>query len=81
MTVRRVRKDFGVPVTFKDRNVNDAKDGLIDCVAYEDKTFELQKLELDKGTQVCKRENKSDFTKGTFFFYQEIYTSCALEDN
>ena len=53
MTVNRVRRQFGAPVTFSDRNVHDAKDGNIDCVPYEDKTFELYKMELDKSIQVA----------------------------
>ena len=52
MTVRRVRKAFGGETYFSDRNVNDAKDGLIECTSFEDQTFTLKKLELDMGIQV-----------------------------
>ena len=51
MTVKRKRREFGAPVNFSDRNVADAKDGFIDCVAYEDKSFDLKRIELDKATQ------------------------------
>ena len=43
---------FGAPCEFKDRNVADAKDGYIECTSYKDKTYDLKKIELDKGTQV-----------------------------
>ncbi|XP_048256413.1 dynein axonemal intermediate chain 3-like isoform X4 [Haliotis rufescens] len=49
--IRRKRLDFGAPCTFEDRNVSDAKDGYVECTTYEDKTYDLKMLELDKGTQ------------------------------
>jgi hypothetical protein len=52
MTVKRKRREFGAPINFSDRNVADAKDGFIDCVAYEDRSFDLKRIELDKATQV-----------------------------
>ena len=55
MTVCRLRRNFGAPFLFTDRNVSNAKDGVIDCLSYEDSGFALLKLELDKATQVCAR--------------------------
>ncbi len=52
MSIQRVRREFGAPVTFTDRNVADAKDAYMECVPYVDKTFDLKKIELDQGTQV-----------------------------
>lgn len=52
VSVRRKRRLFGAPCTFEDRNVADAKDGYIECTSYKDKTYDLKKNELDKGTQV-----------------------------
>ena len=52
VSVKRKRREFGAPCEFKDRNVADAKDGYIECTSYKDKTFDLQTMELDKGTQV-----------------------------
>lgn len=52
-SIVRVRKDFGAPVTFKDRNVGDAKDAYIECTAYEDASFDVVKIEQDCATQVC----------------------------
>ncbi|XP_052258483.1 dynein axonemal intermediate chain 3-like isoform X6 [Dreissena polymorpha] len=51
VSVRRKRKLFGAPCKFTDRNVGDAKDGYVECTSYKDKTFDLQKIELDKGIQ------------------------------
>ncbi|XP_052776408.1 dynein axonemal intermediate chain 3-like isoform X2 [Mya arenaria] len=51
VSVRRKRHLFGAPCEFQDRNVGDVKDGYIECTSYKDKTFDLQKNELDKGTQ------------------------------
>ena len=52
MSVKRMRRDFGVPVNFTDRNVGDAKDAFVECVSYEDKSFELKRMELTKCIQV-----------------------------
>ena len=52
VSVKRKRREFGAPCQFTDRNVADAKDGYIECTSYKDKTFDLQTVELDKGTQV-----------------------------
>ena len=50
-TVQRVRRDFGAPVEFSDRGPDDVKDGFIECVSFEDKSFNIKKQELDTGTQ------------------------------
>ncbi|XP_058964872.1 dynein axonemal intermediate chain 3-like [Pocillopora verrucosa] len=49
--ISRKRREFGVPVTFGDRNVSDAKDGFVECPSFEDDGFSLLKKELDKGIQ------------------------------
>jgi len=54
VSVKRVRSEFGAPVSFSDRNAGDVKDGFIECTPYEDKAFDLQRMELDKGIQVTK---------------------------
>lgn len=48
MSVKRVRREFGVSYKFKDRNVVDVKDGCIDCTFFDDRVFDLKKMELDK---------------------------------
>lgn len=37
----------------------DAKDGFIECLSYEDRNFDLKRIELDKGTQVREYPAKS----------------------
>ena len=54
MSVKRVRSEFGAPVSFSDRNAGDVKDGYIECAPYQDKAFDLQRMELDKGIQVIR---------------------------
>nr|KAG5698305.1 hypothetical protein BaRGS_017007 [Batillaria attramentaria] len=51
VSVKRLRKYFGAPVSFGDRNSSDGKQGFIECVSYEDKNFDLKKLELTTATQ------------------------------
>ncbi|XP_071953082.1 dynein axonemal intermediate chain 3-like [Antedon mediterranea] len=50
-TLKRVRHEFGAPVQFSDRGPDDAKDGYIECVAYEDKNFSVKRMELNKSVQ------------------------------
>ncbi|XP_070562697.1 dynein axonemal intermediate chain 3-like isoform X2 [Ptychodera flava] len=50
-TISRVRREFGAPVTLSDRNAGDAKDGYIECTSYEDKSFNIKKMEKETGTQ------------------------------
>ncbi|XP_041359893.1 dynein intermediate chain 3, axonemal-like isoform X2 [Gigantopelta aegis] len=51
VSIKRQRREFGAPYSFKDRNVADAKDGYVECTQYEDKNFNIKKMELDRGTQ------------------------------
>lgn len=51
-SIIRVRRDFGAPVTFKDRNVADAKDSYIECTPYNDESYDVVKLEQDLAVQV-----------------------------
>ena len=67
VSVKRKRKEFGAPCVFKDRNVGDAKDGYIECTSYKDKTFDLQTVELDKGTQVSSIFYYQTSTESDFF--------------
>ncbi|XP_039984181.1 dynein intermediate chain 3, axonemal isoform X2 [Xiphias gladius] len=47
----RVRKKFGVPVCFSDRNTADAKDGYLECASYQDSRFSIKRLQRDCGMQ------------------------------
>ena len=54
MTIKRVRRQFGTPIAFEDRNVEDhVKQAYLECSPFEDKTFDLKRLELNKAIQVC----------------------------
>ena len=50
-TIQRIRREFGAPTNFSDRGPDDVKDGYIECVAYEDKSFNIKKMELDSSVQ------------------------------
>ncbi|MBN3297136.1 WDR63 protein, partial [Amia calva] len=49
----RVRREFGAPVQFSDRNASVAKDGYVECTPYQDKSFSIKQLERDTGTQAA----------------------------
>ena len=54
--VQRTRKHFGAPIEFQDRNVADAKDCYVECQKFDDKTFDLKRVELTKGVQVREKQ-------------------------
>ena len=62
----RKRREFGAPVYFSDRNVADAKDGLVECPSYEDENYSLEKKELDKAVQVFQHSLPDGRNKGTY---------------
>ncbi|NXB79995.1 WDR63 protein, partial [Donacobius atricapilla] len=50
--ISRVRRKFGAPITFTDKNASDEKDSYAECTAYEDDTFSIKMLERDVGVQM-----------------------------
>ncbi|NXH43538.1 WDR63 protein, partial [Dicaeum eximium] len=65
--ISRVRRKFGAPITFTDKNVSDDKDYYAECTAYEDDTFSIKLLERDVGVQmVPKLRETSTQTKWTY---------------
>ncbi|NXT71957.1 WDR63 protein, partial [Chaetops frenatus] len=50
--ISRVRRKFGAPITFTDKNASDEKDSYTECTAYEDDTFSIKMLERDVGVQM-----------------------------
>ncbi|XP_066048637.1 dynein axonemal intermediate chain 3 isoform X2 [Chamaea fasciata] len=65
--ISRVRRKFGAPITFTDKNVSDDKDSYAECTAYEDDTFSIKMLERDVGVQVVpKVRETSTQTKWTY---------------
>eukprot|EP00795_Rhopilema_esculentum_P004097 gene4097-20277_t len=62
--IQRKRKDFGAQVDFSDRNSSEVKDSAIDYPGYEDETFDLNKMELEKAIQnVSTNEDASSQTE------------------
>ncbi|KAL8583506.1 hypothetical protein ACOMHN_056316 [Nucella lapillus] len=51
VSVKRLRRHFGIPCTFKNRNSGDTKQGVIECLPYDDKTFDLKRVELNSAVQ------------------------------
>ncbi|XP_041339298.1 dynein intermediate chain 3, axonemal [Pyrgilauda ruficollis] len=65
--ISRVRRMFGAPITFTDKNAADEKDSYAECTAYEDDTFSIKILERDVGVQmVPKLRETSTQTKWTY---------------
>ncbi|NXM74807.1 WDR63 protein, partial [Serilophus lunatus] len=52
LKISRVRRKFGAPIAFTDKNASDEKDSYVECTSYEDKTFSIKILERDMGLQV-----------------------------
>ncbi|NXJ89202.1 WDR63 protein, partial [Corythaixoides concolor] len=50
--ISRVRRKFGAPITFTDKNASHVKDSYIECTPYQDKTFSIKMLEKDVGVQM-----------------------------
>ncbi|KGL73318.1 WD repeat-containing protein 63, partial [Tinamus guttatus] len=65
--ISRVRRKFGAPITFTDKNASSVKDTYIECTSYQDKTFSIKLLEKDVGAQIVPkvRENSTQ-TKWTY---------------
>uniref|UniRef100_UPI00398E5900 dynein axonemal intermediate chain 3 n=1 Tax=Pristiophorus japonicus TaxID=55135 RepID=UPI00398E5900 len=49
--VSRIRRKFGAPVQFTDRNDYETKDSYVECASYEDKNFSIKHLERNIGVQ------------------------------
>ncbi|KAM9280403.1 dynein axonemal intermediate chain 3 [Cariama cristata] len=65
--ISRVRRKFGAPITFTDKNASHVKDSYIECISYQDKTFSIKMLEKDVGIQmVPKIREASTQTKWTY---------------
>ncbi|NWH83808.1 WDR63 protein, partial [Aegithalos caudatus] len=65
--ISRVRRKFGAPITFTDKNASDEKDSYAECMAYQDDTFSIKMLERDVGVQtVPKLRETSTQTKWTY---------------
>uniref|UniRef100_A0A8C5TUX5 WD repeat domain 63 n=1 Tax=Malurus cyaneus samueli TaxID=2593467 RepID=A0A8C5TUX5_9PASS len=57
--ISRVRRKFGAPITFTDKNASDDKDSYAECASYEDKTFTIKMLERDVGLQIVPKARET----------------------
>ncbi|NXU55039.1 WDR63 protein, partial [Turnix velox] len=65
--ISRVRRKFGAPITFTDKNASDFEDSYIECTSYEAKSFSIKMLEINVGIQmVPKVREASTQTKWTY---------------
>ncbi|KAJ7400976.1 hypothetical protein BTVI_100427 [Pitangus sulphuratus] len=65
--ISRVRRKFGAPTAFTDKNASHGTDGYVECTSYEDKTFSIKMLEKDVGLQIVpKVREASTQTKWTY---------------
>ncbi|XP_076026330.1 dynein axonemal intermediate chain 3 [Genypterus blacodes] len=71
----RVRRKFGVPICFADRNVADAKDGFIQCPSYQDPRLFIKQMERDCGTQHVP-QLLSSTTQTQWKFQKSMSTQC-----
>ncbi|XP_075567512.1 dynein axonemal intermediate chain 3 isoform X2 [Pelecanus crispus] len=65
--ISRVRRKFGAPITFTDKNASHVKDSYVECTSYQDKTYSIKMLEKNVGIQmVPKLREASTQTKWTY---------------
>ncbi|XP_029489077.1 dynein axonemal intermediate chain 3 isoform X1 [Oncorhynchus nerka] len=65
--ISRVRREFGAPIFFSDRNAMETKDGFIECTPYQDKNFSLKQMERHTGVQTIPNlKNSSTQTQWTY---------------
>uniref|UniRef100_A0A8P4G9M5 Dynein axonemal intermediate chain 3 n=1 Tax=Dicentrarchus labrax TaxID=13489 RepID=A0A8P4G9M5_DICLA len=69
----RVRRKFGVPVCFSDRNTADAKDGYLECASYQDSRFSIKQMQRDCGMQAVPRLQSSS-AQTQWKFQRNIFT-------
>ncbi|XP_054068004.1 dynein axonemal intermediate chain 3 [Rissa tridactyla] len=65
--ISRIRRKFGAPITFTDKNASHVKDSYVECTSYQDKAFSIRMLEKNVGIQmVPKVREASTQTKWTY---------------
>ncbi|NXU85438.1 WDR63 protein, partial [Xiphorhynchus elegans] len=65
--ISRIRRKFGAPIAFTDKNASHEKESYVECTSYEDKTFSIQMLERDVGVQVVPKVREASIqTKWTY---------------
>ncbi|CAB1323949.1 unnamed protein product [Coregonus sp. 'balchen'] len=91
--ISRVRREFGAPIFFSERNATETKDGFIECTPYQDKNFSLKQMERHTGVQAIPNlKSSSTQTQWTYprsmctqyeprEFRQEEKNNCLQSDN
>ncbi|KFV43017.1 WD repeat-containing protein 63, partial [Gavia stellata] len=65
--ISRVRRKFGAPILFTDKNASHVKDSYVECTSYQDKTFSIKMLEKDVGVQTVPKVREASIqTKWTY---------------
>ncbi|KAL1022761.1 hypothetical protein UPYG_G00031960 [Umbra pygmaea] len=65
--ISRVRRAFGAPIRFSDRNAAETKDGYIECTPYQDKNFILKQMKRHCGVQAIPNfKSSSTQTRWTY---------------
>ncbi|NXE06677.1 WDR63 protein, partial [Lophotis ruficrista] len=65
----RVRRKFGAPITFTDKNASHVKDSYVECTSYQDKSFSIKMLEKDVGVQMVPKVREA--STQTKWIYQK----------
>ncbi|NWX24368.1 WDR63 protein, partial [Aegotheles bennettii] len=71
--ISRVRRKFGAPITFTDKNASHVKDSYVECTSYQDKTFSNKMLEKDLGIQVVPKVREAG-TQTKWFYPKNAAT-------
>ncbi|KAM6305555.1 dynein axonemal intermediate chain 3 [Aegotheles albertisi] len=71
--ISRVRRKFGAPITFTDKNASHVKDSYVECTSYQDKTFSNKMLEKDLGIQVVPKVREAG-TQTKWFYPKNTAT-------
>ncbi|XP_064189536.1 dynein axonemal intermediate chain 3 [Anguilla rostrata] len=71
--ISRVRREFGAPVVFSDRNASETPHGHMECMPYQDKNFSIQMLERSTGIQAVP-SLKSSSTQTAWKYPRNMYT-------
>ncbi|XP_029285354.1 LOW QUALITY PROTEIN: dynein axonemal intermediate chain 3 [Cottoperca gobio] len=69
----RVRRKFGAPVCFSDRNIADAKDDYQHCASYQDSRFSIKQMQRDCGMQAVPRLQSSS-AQTQWKFQRNVFT-------
>uniref|UniRef100_A0A3Q0RVD9 Dynein axonemal intermediate chain 3 n=1 Tax=Amphilophus citrinellus TaxID=61819 RepID=A0A3Q0RVD9_AMPCI len=75
----KVRRTFGAPVCFSDRNAADAKDSLLRFASYQDSRFSIKLMQRDCRTQAVPRLQSSS-AQTQWYFHRDVFTQYEPRD-